>query len=358
MRKRTLCLENGFFRRELLQGIIDTATDAIIAIDDQHRIVLFNQAAEYIFGYKAEEILGKDLDLILPPRLHGKHRRYIQEFIETGVSEVIGRVMEGTACRKNGELFPVRISRSATQCGDTWIFTAIMRDISSQKKMEQRFLENEKLAAVGLAVSRIVHEIKNPLVAIGGFVHSLYQKEEDPSKKRKLELVLREVQRLEKLLTDISQFGKPLKLELKKVDIIELCQEALDVYRPRLEEAGIKIVFKAPEAPIYLEVDEERLKEVLFNIMQNALEAMPEGGTLEFEIRPEEEQVNLIIRDTGPGIPEHVLKQLFTPFFTTKKRGTGLGLSISRKIVEAHGGHIIGQNYEKGAEFIVVLPKS
>ncbi len=342
--------------KDLLEGIIETATDAIVAIDARHRIVLFNRAAEQVFGYQAEEVLGQDLDLLLPPRLQGKHIHYVEEFLRTGTSSVLGQIMEGTARRKDGTLFPVRISRSATRQGDTWVFTAILRDISAQKELERKVLENEKLAAVGLAVSRIVHEIKNPLVAIGGFVKALYRKESDPKKKKKLELVLHEVERLEKLLLDIGQFGRPLVLDLKETDLVALCQEALEVYRPRLEENGIQVVFKAPEQPLWVPLDELHFKEVLFNLMQNALEAMPQGGTLELEIHPQGGYVSIFLRDTGPGLSEEVRKHLFTPFFTTKKKGTGLGLSISRKIIEAHQGELKGRNYAHGAEFVIVLP--
>ncbi len=356
--KRVFCLEKDLLSsQDLLEGIVESATDAIVAINEEHRIILYNLAAENIFGYRVEEALGQDLALLLPPSVARKHRQYVEEFLKTGHSPVLGRIMEGKARRKNGEIFPVQISRSATRINGHWVFTAIVRDISTQKEMEKRLLQSEKLAAVGMAVSRIVHEIKNPLIAIGGLVLSLLKKEEDPEKKKKLELIFREVQRLEKLLSDISDFAKPLKLDLKKTDIVSLCQEALEVYRPRLEEAGIEVKFLAPSQKIELPIDESRFKEVLFNLLQNALEAMSDGGgTLELEIRPEEEKVLIFVRDTGPGIPEEALKQLFTPFFTTKKRGTGLGLSISLKIIEAHGGRIYARNHEKGAEFIIELP--
>ncbi len=356
--KRVYCLEKDLLSsQDLLHGIVESATDAIVAINEEHHIILYNLAAENIFGYKVEEALGQDLDLLLPSAVAGKHRKYVEEFLKTGKSPVIGRIMEGKARRKNGEIFPVQISRSATKINGHWIFTAIVRDISAQKEMERRLLESEKLAAVGMAVSRIVHEIKNPLIAIGGLVLSLLKKEEDPKKRNKLELVFREVQRLEKLLSDISNFAKPLKLERKKIDLLSLCQEVLEVYRPQFEEVGIRVKFLAPPQKIEIALDENRFKEVLFNLLQNALEAMSDnGGTLELEIKPEGKKVLIFVRDTGPGIPQEVLKQLFTPFFTTKKRGTGLGLSISLKIIEAHGGRIYARNYEKGAEFIIELP--
>ncbi len=355
---KSYCLEARLLSSpELLHGIIQTATDAIVAIDAKHRIILFNRAAEQIFGYQVEEALGQDLGILLPEGVAERHRAYVEEFLRTGESPVLGRIMEGLARRKDGSLFPVQISRSATKFNGSWVFTAIMRDMSSHKEMERRLLESEKLAAVGMAVSRIVHEIKNPLIAIGGLVLSLYKKEDHPEHKKKLELILREVERLEKLLSDISNFAKPLTLELKETDLVSLCQESLEVYRPRLEEAGITFRLKGDEKEIRAYVDEERLKEVLFNLFQNALEAMAEkGGELELEIKREGDRVLIYVRDTGPGIPEKLLHQLFTPFFTTKKKGTGLGLSISRKIVEAHGGQIRARNYERGAEFIIELP--
>ncbi len=358
--KRVYWLEKVLLSSEdLLRGIIESATDAIVAIDENHRIILYNLAAEQIFGYQVEEALGEDLDLLLPPQVAEKHKLYLKEFLKTGYSPVLGKIMEGEARRKDGSLFPVQISRSAAKINNHWVFTAIIRDMSAQKEMEKRLLESEKLAAVGMAVSRIVHEIKNPLIAIGGLVLSLLKKETDPEKKKKLSLVIREVERLEKLLSDISDFAKPLKLEKKTVNLVALCQEVLEVYRPQLEEAKIKINFLAPAEKIEVSVDEARLKEVLFNLLQNALEAMsPQGGELTLELKSTPQKVIISIRDTGPGIPKEVLPQLFTPFFTTKRRGTGLGLSISLKIIKAHGGRIYARNYEKGAEFIIELPRS
>ncbi len=342
--------------KDILEGIIQSATDAIIVIDQSHRIILFNRSAERIFGWQAHEVLGKDLDLILAPELRGRHKKFIEQFLQTGRSPVLGQVLSGTGYRRNGQRFPLRISRSASRCKDSWIFTAILRDITKRKEMERQLVESQKLAAVGMAVSRIVHDIKNPLIAIGGLVSNLYRKEEDPRKKEKLALILREVERLQKLLQDINQFGRTLKLDLKEIDLRELCQEALKIYQARFKEKGIHVRFKAPDYPLKLHLDEMRFKEVLFNLMQNALEAMPQGGELELEIRPQEKEVYIFIRDTGPGLSEEVLKHLFTPFFTTKKKGTGLGLSISRRIVEAHGGEIKGRNYQKGAEFVIILP--
>ncbi|OAG28747.1 two-component system sensor histidine kinase NtrB [Thermodesulfatator autotrophicus] len=359
MEKRVYWLKSSVVRSdELLEGIIESATDAIIAIDEEHKIILFNPAAEKIFGYQVEEALGKDLSILLPEKVASKHFSFIKEFLKTGDSPVIGKVLEGVARRKNGEDFPIEISRSATKIDDHWIFTAIVRDVTQEKEMERRLLESEKLAAVGIAASRIVHDIKNPLIAIGGFVFSLLKKESSEEKRQKLELILREIKCLEKLLSDISEFAKPLKLEIKEADLTTVCQEAIEIYRPRLEEEGIEIELIAPEKPVKVFLDEARLKEVLFNMFQNALEAMSAtgNGKLTVEIVPREQTVQIIIRDTGPGIPEHVLKQLFTPFFTTKKKGTGLGLSISHKIIEAHGGKIKARNYEHGAEFTIELP--
>ncbi|AEH44932.1 PAS/PAC sensor signal transduction histidine kinase [Thermodesulfatator indicus DSM 15286] len=343
---------------ELLEGIIESAPDAIVVIDENHKIILYNPAAEKIFGYQVEEALGADLSILLPEKVVSKHYSYIKGFLETGESSVLGKVLEGVARRKNGENFPIEISRSATKIDHHWIFTAIVRDVTQELEIERRLLENEKLAAVGLAASRIVHDIKNPLIAIGGLVLSILKKEVSEEKRQKLELILKEIKCLEKLLSDISEFAKPLKLEIKEADIVTICQEALEIYRSHLKEEGIDVELIFPKKPIKVFLDEARIKEVLFNIFQNALEAMApqDKGKLTVEIIPEEKIVKICIRDTGPGIPEHVLKQLFTPFFTTKKKGTGLGLSISHKIIKAHNGKIKARNYEHGAEFIIELP--
>ena len=153
---------------EKFKAILDTATDAILGVDKNNKIILFNNAAERIFGYSKEEILGKDLNTLIPS-YYGDHSVYIKRFLETRKPRIIGKTVLFNALRKNGEEFPIELSLSYTELNGEITFTAIIRDVSGQKQMEKKLLQSERLAAVGKAVAHVAHEIKNPLMIIGGF---------------------------------------------------------------------------------------------------------------------------------------------------------------------------------------------
>jgi two-component system sensor histidine kinase HydH len=202
----------------------------------------------------------------------------------------------------------------------------------------KELIRAERLAAMGEAIARVAHELKTPLVAIGGFSRQLLrtvsEKEAD-----KLRIIIDETGRLENFVREILLFSKEIQLEKESLDINDVIQEVCEFMGGKIEDNHIILEKKLEQVPL-IKGDKTQIRLLFINIIKNAVEAMPKGGTLEVETKKEEDMVEIRIADTGEGIPPFILKDIFMPFFTTKKDGTGLGLSITQKIVDHHQGDI------------------
>lgn len=336
--------------------ILDTATDAIISIDQHHKIVLFNNAAQQIFGYSSEEVMDKDLQILIPPQ-YGDHYRFVNRFLESRNPMVIGKTLHLTAFRKDGEEFPIELGLSFHETDDDITFTAIIRDISSQKQMEKKLLQSERLAAVGKTVAHVAHEIKNPLMIIGGFSHQIRSNLTDEKAVQKLDMILEEVSRLERLVTSIGDFTKVHNLVQRTADINSVIQDVIKIMDGVLstDKHGFEVDLAKDLGEIAC--DPDKLKQVFINIITNGIEAMEEGGTIHITSYKSDDAIEIRISDEGIGISETDLLHIFEPFFTTRDRGFGLGLAISYKLVEAHGGELWADSEPgKGTTFVVRLP--
>ena len=336
--------------------ILDTATDAIISINEDHKIILFNNAAERIFGYKREEVFKKDLNILIPPK-YGNHARFIKRFLETRKPKIIGKTQSLNAFRKNGEEFPIELGLSFHEMDGNHTFTAIIRDISVQKKLEEKLIRSGRLAAVGTTVAHVAHEIKSPLMIIGGFSYQIRNSLDDEKAVKKLDMILDEVGRLERLVANLGDFTKVYKLVRRPADINSVIQDVLKIF------SGIypsdKYPMRADLAPNLTEIqcDPDKLKQVVINIVTNGVEAMEEGGSIALKTLGWSSGVEIRIRDEGIGISEEDIRHIFEPFYTTRDRGSGLGLAVSYKIVEAHGGEMWVESVKgKGTTFFVRLP--
>lgn len=339
------------------RAILDTATDAILSIDETHRIVLFNDAAERIFGYSRAEVLGKDLDLLIPP-CYGDHRAYVRRYLETRSPRVLGQTLSLTAVRKSGEEFPVELALSHVEWYEKVTFTAIIRDLSRQKQLERKLLQSERLAAVGQAVAHVAHEIKSPLTIIGGFSRQIRGTLEDRKALQKLDVICGEVARLEKLVNNLGDFTKEYRLERRPANVNTVIRNVLHALG-QIHPPG-RYRFEAHLNPEIREIrcDPDKLKQVFMNVISNGLEAMEDGGCITVRTAPCARGVDIQITDEGEGIAEQDLLHIFEQFYTTRKRGSGLGLSISYKIVEAHGGEIWAVSEPgSGTTFFIRLPE-
>ena len=204
----------------------------------------------------------------------------------------------------------------------------------------------------------IAHEIKNPLASIKNFTQLLPTEYDDPKFRSEfIETVTTEVNRINRIVNDLLNYAHPKKLKLSKTDIPALVDETIYSLSSTLHKQNITVQKNYNQVSL-LEIDPEQLRQVLLNIIINAIEAMPEGGTIEVAIRSNNNrEIEIEISDTGTGIPEDILPQLFNPFFTTKEKGTGLGLSIAQRIVSDHNGRLEAKNkISGGAQFKIVLP--
>jgi two-component system sensor kinase FixL len=345
-------------KQEIDGGIINSATDAIITINEDHVIVGYNRGAEQIFGYTRKEALGQDLSIIIPPPYKAEHRDYVRRFVATREARVIGKHVRLTAQHRDGREFPMSISFSVAEIRDNLYFTGIIRDITEYKEMEDRLLQSQRLAAVGNTVTHIAHDIKNPLLIIGGFARQLLKLPTlDAKARQKLTIIAEEVDNLEKMVAEMREFVRRPAAQKRLGKIEDLLQEVLELFQDTFTEHQIRVQRVAEDPLPEVSFDPQQLRRVLLNLFKNALEAMPRGGEITLTTRVRGANAEISVSDTGEGMSPEVLENIFQPYFTTKEKGTGLGLAICQSILQEHGGCILADSTPgQGSTFTLQLP--
>jgi len=342
----------------ILKSAVENTNEAFVTINENHKVIFFNKAAEKIFGYSRDEVVGHDLDLIMMPSCSGDHRLAVENYIKTRVPKRIGHDTDLVAVRKNGKKFHAGISFSVSDLDGRLYFTGIVRDLTETKALQEKIIKSERLAVLGQVVAEIIHEIKNPLMMIGGFANQLLRKSLDEKVLSKLNIIKDEVARLDKLLKELKQFYQSGALRTEKIEINGLLAEVLSLIKYNCKSREIKAKLIKDGEPLIVEGDRGKMKQVLLNLVKNSIEAMEVGGHLSVQSRLNGNIVEIKIEDNGCGIPEDDKEKIFSPFFTTKQHGTGLGLGISRSIIEAHEGSSFTFTSEegKGTTFIITMP--
>src|SRR5688500_18056861 len=342
-------------------SIVDIAADAIVSVDDEQIITLFNQGAERIFGYTAAEVIGKPLDLLLPPDVHEIHREHIRQFSRTGESaRRMGERSEVRGRRKNGEIFPAEASISKFDLGDRRVFTAVLRDITERRAAEQeraRLLDAERAArAVAEVALRtrdevlavVSHDLRNPLSVIDMCAASLSDKlpPDDPAHSlvRTIESSTAWMNRLIEDLLDVGRVAAGgLALERYPHDLVRVISEATVMLEPLIAEKSLTLREELPDYLPRASVDSRRIVQVLENLVSNAVKHTAAGGEIHVHAEARNGEILVSVRDTGSGIPSENLPHLFDRFWQARgarRGGAGLGLAIAKGIVEAHGGRI------------------
>jgi two-component system, LuxR family, sensor kinase FixL len=346
-----------------LQSLIETTQDAVLSIDRQGRIVLFNPAAEYIFGYSRDEVLGQKVNMLMAEPYATEHDEYIARYEKTGEARAIGRIRTVTARRKSGELFPIELSVTEIALDKEVHYAAFIRDISEKARLQTQLVENERLAAIGSTAARIGHELANPLNGMSLTIQLLEQRVNalsgeagnrlSPTVKRLRD----EISRLQKLVTEFATISRKEKYVFRPINFMELIEDVIELQSAHLSQNGIEIQTSlASDLPI-LNIDGDKIKQALLNLIKNAGEAMPHGGRLSIEASKSGDAVIVEISDTGEGIPLDI--DAFQPFVTTKKQGTGVGLVVVRQILTAHGGTVSYQStVGQGTIFRLELPNA
>ena len=228
-----------------------------------------------------------------------------------------------------------------------------------EKRQTRALLEAESMAAVGRAVSEVAHDMKTPLMAIGGFASQVTrQLPEKHPQRRKLDIVVKETARLEEMVKSMLEFSRSVDIERSETDLSALVRDSMEVLRNAASEAGVELVAELSSSLGPVQVDQKKIQRVLQNVITNAVQASPQGERVKVTTSGDQDSVLIEITDHGPGIGEDQKESVFHPFFTTKKSGTGLGLGIAKKIVETHGGKIFfraNQNLP-GVTFTIMLP--
>jgi two-component system sensor kinase FixL len=342
----------------ILKHAVENTVEGFVTIDEHHNVIFFNKAAEKIFGYTRDEVLGKDLNAIISQSCSRNHREAVNRYIRTRVPSRIGHETEMVATRKSGETFPALISFSVTQVNGKLFFTGIVRDLSETKALQEKIMQSERLVALGQLVAEITHEIKNPLMLIGGFARQLSRAIRGEKNIKKLKVITDEVERLERLLSELRDFHLPTTIASEKVDLKELLTETLSMVSKECSTNNVKTKLHIDKGSRLVLGDRNKLKQVLLNLFKNAIEAMEQGGTLLVATRPSGDNVEMTVIDEGCGIPEADKEKIFSPFYTTKGYGTGLGLCISKRIIDEHkdGSLSVESQEGRGSTFTIILP--
>lgn len=357
---RNLKVSRDELRRvyDFQRNLIEDSIDGIIATDDRGNIVIFNEAAEKVFGYANKEVIGKmDVANLYPPGRSKEVRKDLNGDGYGGAGKLVN--YETTILNRAGNEVPVWLSASIMYEHGKVLGTVIFfQDLTGRRRLEKKVLESERMATIGLGVAYISHEIKNPLMVISGFAHKALRDIGQESKNRKrLGIIINEVNRLEGFLSDISDFTKLSKPKKNMASINSVLEEVTTLFEQEFEVHHVAVDKSIdPNIPETL-FDPKQIKQVFINIVKNSVEAMPEGGRLSIETHLKDGCIEICISDTGKGIAPQNLKDIFSPFVTTKPTGTGLGLAISRKIIDDNGGEMcIKSKLGEGTVCAIVLP--
>jgi two-component system, LuxR family, sensor kinase FixL len=335
------------------RAIIDSAVDGIVVIDTRGHIESFNPAAEKMFGYAEVDVLGRNVNILMPSPYHEAHDEYLAHYIHTGEQKIIGIGREVTGLRRDGATFPVHLSVGEMRIGNDRHFTGILHDLSARTRLEGQLREQAALARLGEMAAVLAHEVKNPLAAVRGAIQVIGRRLPAESKDGPIvkEIIAR-IDGLNNLLQDLLLFARTPKPKMASVEIAPLLQLTADLLSKDPAFSGVGIEITGSARPV--EGDMELLRIVFQNLFINAAQAMQGHGSLRIAIAGTGDRVDVRVTDTGPGIPEEARANLFRPFFTTKSRGTGLGLSTAKRLLESQNATIVVECPPGGGTVVTV----
>jgi PAS domain S-box-containing protein len=365
---------------ERYHSLVENANDAIISTDKTGKIISFNKKAEQMFGYTRDEILGNSVVLLSPKNARERQERMFEEFSRTNTLYIVGKTLEGKGLRKDGQEFFMEGSTYIIEVGGESILTVLIRDISDRKGMEERLLVSEKLKSLGELAGGVAHNFNNILAIILGRTQLLRRNAETPPDKKERRKLVQELIKsldiIEKASFDgadtvrrIQEFSRKKSEDYNNknftdVDLNEVINSTLEFTKVKWQDEavtkGVKInIIKELDSLAPVAGNPSELREVFINLINNAVDALPEGGTVTVKTFMENGNVVTVIEDTGVGISKDVQDKIFDPFFTTKGvQATGLGMSVSYGIINRHQGTIALKSSEgQGTSITIKIPK-
>ncbi len=342
--------------KDYTREVVANMANGLISTDSVGKIVSFNLLAL--------ELLG-----IEEPKAHGMDLRKLIDFEMSGIR---GTLIDCTPAlefevyhqRQDGERLPLALSATPIKDGKGGCSGAVivLRDLREIKLLQEKVKRSEKLAAIGELAAGVAHEIRNPLSSIRGFAqflrHSLKDK---PQEKEYAETMVSEVDRINRVVTDLLTFARPTTVEISPTDVTELIEHSVRLVEAEALSRDINIQMNISDLT-RLPLDSNQLTQALLNLLLNALQALPPKGNIEIgaELNASDSRLHLWVKDDGPGIPDNQIERLFEPFYTTREKGTGLGLAIVHKIVENHNGDLRVDSppdgMPRGCCFTIIIP--
>lgn len=374
----------------LLTSVIETAPDAIITINVEANIVSFSRAAEDMFGYRGDEVIGRNVDMLMPEPYRSAHDGYIARYLITGEKRIIGIGRQVQAMRRDGSVFPMELAVGEARHDGQHLFTGFIRDVSERVAMEKRTsaLQRElnhatRLTSMGEMASALAHELNQPLSAIANYTSVIGQllTRADSDPKKAIEYngkVGEQAQRAGEIIRRLREFMRRGETERVAQDVNEVVREAVQLATIGAAARGVQVVCHLAADLPAVTLDRIQIQQVVVNLVRNAIDAVlgEPGREVEVDVDVDVEtrydtvtasidiaaaitptgEIHVTVCDSGPGIPDSILSTMFDPFVTSKSDGMGIGLAVSRSIVEAHGGRIWAENGEGGTKVHFTLP--
>ncbi len=357
-----------------LTNILSSIPSGVIVVDREGRIVLFNKAAENITGYRATEVTGRHYSEVFDVNAGDRSTPLF-----TLVSGYSVEAEEKRIKTISGELIPVSFSTSLILDENSEIKGAVevITDLRRLKLLEEEISRVKTLATIGEMAAVVAHEVRNPLGGIKGFASLLRRDLIDcPDRLALLDRIIEGIQTLERIVSDLLDASRPLRLELKQVDLANEIRNLVEIFRMATVGEGKSVIFETEfaEEPFYCRVDVERLKQAIMNLLRNAVDAVGDKGNIRIALSSKDqvsatgtkdghskrlrEYISIEVADDGPGISEELLEKIFSPFFTTKEGGNGLGLSQVKKVAAMHGGEVRCERLSpRGSKFVLAIPR-
>jgi PAS domain S-box-containing protein len=348
----------------VLRAFFECTAEAIVGVDQGGQIVLANPRAEVMFGHDPGQLVGQRLEVLIPDRVRGAHAQHHADYFRTPRNRSMGLGLTLSGRRRDGSELPIEVSLTHVPDRAGGLAVAFVTDISDRIAHERHTRHVEKLAALGTLAAGIAHELNNPIGILQSRIELMLMDLEGGADAADwladLRVLHRHTRRLGRIAQGLLSFGREHQQDRRPIDLNEVVEDTLLLAGKQLNRESIHTVTVLHERLPRMVGDPTALEQVLLNLLLNARDAMPSGGTVRIETAPgpsPPDTVRLVVSDTGEGMSPAVLSQVAQPFFTTKSNGTGLGLSVSYTIVRDHAGTVDVQSEPgRGTTFTISFP--